>query len=162
MSFGALSSNAIESLNRGAKEGNFAHTTGEGSISRFHEIHGGDLIWQIGSGYFGCRDDNGQFSEDKFATVAAKPNVRMIEIKLSQGAKPGHGGILPGSKVTPEIAEARGIPVGVECVSPSTHSAFSTPLELMYFISKLRTLSDGKPVGIKSVSYTHLTLPTKA
>ena len=149
MSFGALSSNAIESLNRGAKEGNFAHTTGEGSISRFHEIHGGDLIWQIGSGYFGCRDDNGRFSEDKFATVAAKPNVRMIEIKLSQGAKPGHGGILPGSKVTPEIAEARGIPVGVECVSPSTHSAFSTPLELMEFISRLRTLSDGKPVGIK-------------
>ena len=149
MSFGALSSTAIEALNRGAKQGNFAHTTGEGSISHFHEIHNGDLIWQIGSGYFGCRDKHGQFNDEKFIATAAKSNVRMIEIKLSQGAKPGHGGILPASKVTPEIAAARGIPVGVDCVSPTSHSAFSTPLELMNFIGKLRTLSDGKPVGIK-------------
>ncbi len=149
MSFGALSSTAIESLNRGAKLGNFAHTTGEGSISRYHDKHGGDLIWQIGSGYFGCRDDNGAFSAEKFVANATRPNVRMIEIKLSQGAKPGHGGILPASKVTPAIAEARGVPVGVECISPSSHTAFSTPLELMNFIGQLRELSGGKPVGIK-------------
>ena len=149
MSFGALSPTAIESLNRGALEGNFAHTTGEGSISRYHEKHGGDLIWQIGSGYFGCRENDGTFSADRFRSSAIKSNVRMIEIKLSQGAKPGHGGILPGSKVTPAIAEARGVPVGVECNSPASHSAFRTPMELMTFISQLRTLSDGKPVGIK-------------
>lgn len=149
MSFGALSSTAIEALNRGAKKGGFAHTTGEGSISRFHEKHGGDLVWQIASGYFGCRDQNGQFSEENFRLNALKPNVRMIEVKLSQGAKPGHGGILPASKVTPAIAEARGVPVGVDCISPSSHSAFSTPLELMAFLVKLRLLSGGKPVGIK-------------
>lgn len=149
MSFGALSATAIESLNRGARHGNFAHTTGEGSISEYHEIHGGDLIWQIGSGYFGCRDDVGNFDEKKFAQVASKGNVRMIEIKLSQGAKPGHGGILPASKVTPSIAKARDVPVGVECVSPASHSVFSTPLGLMAFITRLRELSGGKPVGIK-------------
>lgn len=149
MSFGALSATAIESLNRGAQHGNFAHTTGEGSISKFHEIHGGDLIWQIGSGYFGCRDEFGNFNEKKYAQICAKSNVRMIEIKLSQGAKPGHGGILPASKVTPEIAITRGVPTGVECISPSSHSAFKTPLELMAFIVKLRELSGGKPVGIK-------------
>jgi len=149
MSFGALSSTAIEALNRGAKHGKFAHTTGEGSISRFHEKHGGDLIWQIGSGYFGCRDEQGDFSADQFVTNVSKPQVKMIEIKLSQGAKPGHGGILPGSKVTKAIAEARGVPIGVDCISPSSHSAFSTPLELMAFIARLRELSDGKPVGIK-------------
>jgi len=149
MSFGALSSTAIESLNRGAKHGNFAHTTGEGSISRFHEIHGGDLIWQIGSGYFGCRDEHGKFNEEKFIANATKAAVRMIEIKLSQGAKPGHGGILPASKVTLAIAQARGVPVGVECISPASHTAFATPLELMSFIATLRRLSTGKPVGIK-------------
>lgn len=149
MSFGALSPTAIEALNRGAAKGGFAHTTGEGSISAFHEKHGGDLIWQIGSGYFGCRDEQGKFSAEKFAQNATKPQVKMIEIKLSQGAKPGHGGILPASKVTPEIAIARGVPEGVECISPAGHSAFSTPLELMSFILKLRKLSKGKPVGFK-------------
>ena len=149
MSFGALSPNAIEALNIGAKTGGFAHTTGEGSISRFHKKHGGDLIWQIGSGYFGCRTPEGKFDPDAFADQAASDQVRMIEIKLSQGAKPGHGGILPGKKVTETIAEARGVPEGVDCISPPTHSAFSTPLELIGFIGQLRELSGGKPVGIK-------------
>jgi len=149
MSYGALSPNAIESLNKGAKAGGFAHTTGEGSISKFHRKHGGDLIWQIGSGYFGCRTADGQFDPQKFATTSAKDQVKMIEIKLSQGAKPGHGGILLGAKVTEEIAAARGVEVGVDCVSPSAHSTFSTPLELCDFIGRLRSLSGGKPVGIK-------------
>jgi glutamate synthase domain-containing protein 2 len=149
MSYGALSPTAIEALNRGAKLGGFAHTTGEGSISRFHRRGGGDLVWQIGSGYFGCRDAEGRFSEDRFAEGAADDQVKMIEIKLSQGAKPGHGGILPGAKVTEAIAEARGVKVGQDCISPSSHSAFSTPLELCTFIARLRELSGGKPVGIK-------------
>ena len=149
MSFGALSANAILSLNKGAKMGGFAHDTGEGSISRHHRQHGGDLIWEIGSGYFGCRNDDGTFNADKFAANAREPQVKMIEIKLSQGAKPGHGGVLPGAKVTPEIAEARGVPVGVDCVSPAAHSAFATPIEMMHFIERLRTLSGGKPVGFK-------------
>ena len=149
MSFGALSSNAIQALNAGAKLGGFAHDTGEGSISSWHRLHGGDLIWEIGSGYFGCRNDDGSFNGDKFRANALDPQVKMIEIKLSQGAKPGHGGVLPGPKVTPEIAEARGVKVGEDCVSPASHSAFSTPLELMHFIARLRTLSDGKPVGFK-------------
>lgn len=149
MSFGALSANAILSLNKGAQMGGFAHDTGEGSISRHHREHGGDLIWEIGSGYFGCRNDDGTFNADKFAANAREPQVKMIEIKLSQGAKPGHGGVLPGAKVTPEIAEARGVPVGVDCVSPASHSAFSTPMEMMHFIERLRTLSGGKPVGFK-------------
>jgi len=149
MSFGALSANAIQSLNAGAKRGNFAHDTGEGSISVHHRKHGGDLIWEIASGYFGCRNADGTFSEEKFAANATQPQVKMIEIKLSQGAKPGHGGMLPGSKVTPEIAAARGIPVGVDCVSPASHSAFRTPVEMMHFIEKLRTLSGGKPTGFK-------------
>ncbi|WP_417667433.1 FMN-binding glutamate synthase family protein [Roseibium sp.] len=149
MSFGSLSANAIEALNTGAKRGNFAHDTGEGSVSRYHKAGGGDLIWEIGSGYFGCRSDEGGFDPEKFAQQAADPQVKMIEIKLSQGAKPGHGGVLPGAKVTEEIAEARGIPVGKECISPSAHSAFSTPKELMEFIGELRRLSDGKPVGFK-------------
>ncbi|MGM0661990.1 MAG: glutamate synthase-related protein, partial [Pseudomonadota bacterium] len=127
MSYGALSPNAIEALNQGAKLGGFAHTTGEGSISRFHRIHGGDLIWQIGSGYFGCRRQDGRFDPDRFAATAADDQVKMIEIKLSQGAKPGHGGILPGAKVTEAIAEARGVEVGEDCVSPPGHSEFSTP-----------------------------------
>jgi glutamate synthase domain-containing protein 2 len=149
MSYGALSPNAILALNLGAKNGGFAHTTGEGSISRFHREHGGDLIWQIGSGYFGCRDGKGGFSPERFADQARSDQVKMIEIKLSQGAKPGHGGILLGPKVTEYIAEARGVPVGVDCISPSRHGAFSTPLELLSFIKQLRELSGGKPVGIK-------------
>jgi glutamate synthase domain-containing protein 2 len=149
MSYGALSPTAIEALNRGAASGGFAHTTGEGSISRFHRAGGGDLVWQIGSGYFGCRNPDGSFSEDKFTQNAASDQVKMIEIKLSQGAKPGHGGILPGAKVTEAIAEARGVEVGEDCVSPSAHSAFSTPLELCMFVQHLRSMSGGKPVGIK-------------
>jgi glutamate synthase domain-containing protein 2 len=149
MSFGALGANAIRALNRGARIGGFAHDTGEGGCGRHHLAEGGDLIWEIGSGYFGCRDPDGRFSPERFAERAALEPVRMIEIKLSQGAKPGHGGVLPGAKVTPEIAEARGVPVGVDCVSPARHSAFSTPLELMRFIAELRRLSGGKPVGFK-------------
>ncbi|WP_298011816.1 FMN-binding glutamate synthase family protein [uncultured Aquabacterium sp.] len=149
MSFGALSANAILALNAGARLGHFAHDTGEGSISRYHREPGGDLIWEIGSGYFGCRTDDGQFDADAFARNARTPQVRMIELKLSQGAKPGHGGVLPGPKVTPEIAEARGVLVGQDCVSPARHSAFSTPVEMVRFIERLRQLSGGKPVGIK-------------
>ena len=149
MSFGALSANAIMALNRGAKMGGFAHDTGEGSISRHHRVHGGDLIWEIGSGYFGCRDEQGHFSPERFVENVRSEQVKMVEIKLSQGAKPGHGGVLPGPKVTAEIAEARGVQIGEDCVSPAAHSSFSTPLELMQFVQTLRTLSDGKPVGIK-------------
>ena len=149
MSFGALSANAILALNAGAKRGGFAHDTGEGSISRHHRENGGDLIWEIGSGYFGCRNDDGTFNEERFVTNATQPQVKMIELKLSQGAKPGHGGVLPGPKVTLEIAEARGVPPWVDCVSPASHSAFSTPIEMMEFIDKLRTLSGGKPTGFK-------------
>ena len=149
MSFGALSANAILALNAGAKRGGFAHDTGEGSISVHHRVHGGDLIWEVASGYFGCRNDDGSFNPEKFAANATDPQVKMIELKLSQGAKPGHGGVLPGPKVTPEIAAARGVPVGVDCVSPASHSAFSTPVEMMQFIDRLRTLSGGKPTGFK-------------
>jgi len=149
MSFGALSANAIMALNLGAKKGGFAHDTGEGSISRYHREHEGDLIWEIGSGYFGCRNEDGSFSAERFVQNALSPQVKMIEIKLSQGAKPGHGGVLPGPKVTPEIAEARGVPVGVDCVSPAAHSSFSTPVELLQFVQKLRELCEGKPVGFK-------------
>ena len=149
MSFGALSANAVLALNWGAKMGGFAHDTGEGSISRHHRTHGGDLIWEIGSGYFGCRDAQGRFNAERFVENVRSPQVKMIEIKLSQGAKPGHGGVLPGPKVTEEIAEARGVMVGEDCVSPSAHSSFSTPSELMQFIQQLRTLSEGKPVGMK-------------
>jgi len=149
MSFGALSANAILALNAGAKRGNFAHDTGEGSISRYHREMGGDLIWEIGSGYFGCRRDDGSFSEERFIDNATHPQVRMIELKLSQGAKPGHGGVLPGPKVTLEIAAARGVAPWVDCISPASHSAFKTPIEMMQFIEKLRTLSGGKPTGFK-------------
>jgi glutamate synthase domain-containing protein 2 len=149
MSFGALSANAVLSLNEGARRGRFAHDTGEGSISRHHRVHGGDLIWEIGSGYFGCRHADGSFDEERFAENARLPQVKMVELKLSQGAKPGHGGVLPGPKVTAEIAEARGVPVGVDCVSPSAHGAFSTPVEMMQFIERLRELSGGKPTGFK-------------
>ncbi len=149
MSFGALSANAILALNQGAKMGGFAHDTGEGSISQHHRVHGGDLIWEIGSGYFGCRNDDGSFSEDRFIVNARDPQVKMIEIKLSQGAKPGHGGVLPAPKVTAEIAAARGVPIGVDCISPSSHGAFSTPIEMMHFVARLRELSGGKPTGFK-------------
>lgn len=149
MSFGALSARAILALNAGAKRGGFAHDTGEGSISEHHRVHGGDLIWEIGSGYFGCRDAEGRFDEAMFTRNALEPQVKMIEVKLSQGAKPGHGGVLPGPKVTAEIAAARGVPQGVDCVSPANHSAFGTPAELMHFIERLRRLSGGKPVGVK-------------
>lgn len=149
MSFGSLSANAIRALNKGAKLGNFHHDTGEGSISPYHREHGGDLVWELGSGYFGCRTADGRFDPERFASQARSPQVRMIEIKMSQGAKPGHGGILPKHKVSEEIAETRGVPMGEDCISPSRHSAFSTPLELMQFIAQLRELSGGKPVGFK-------------
>jgi glutamate synthase domain-containing protein 2 len=149
MSFGALSANAILALNGGAKRGNFAHDTGEGSISQHHRVHGGDLIWEIGSGYFGCRHADGSFSAERFAENARDPQVKMIELKLSQGAKPGHGGVLPGPKVTPEIAAARGVPIGVDCVSPARHGAFETPVQMLQFIEQLRLLSGGKPTGFK-------------
>jgi glutamate synthase domain-containing protein 2 len=149
MSFGALSANAILALNGGAKRGGFAHDTGEGSISAHHRVHGGDLIWEIGSGYFGCRNDDGSFNADRFAASACDPQVKMIELKLSQGAKPGHGGVLPGPKVSAEIAAARGVPMHVDCISPARHGAFATPLEMMRFIERLRELSGGKPTGFK-------------
>jgi glutamate synthase domain-containing protein 2 len=149
MSFGSLSANAIRALNKGAALGGFYHDTGEGSISPYHRENGGDIVWELGSGYFGCRSPDGKFDPGKFAEQASDPQVKMIEIKMSQGAKPGHGGILPSKKVTPEIAATRGVPMGQDCVSPSRHTAFSTPLELMTFITELRTLSGGKPVGFK-------------
>lgn len=149
MSFGALSGNAILALNKGAKEGGFAHDTGEGGISRYHREGGGDLIFEVGSGYFGCRDAAGNFDPDRFSEQAADPQVKMIEIKLSQGAKPGHGGMLPAKKISPEIAEARGVPMGVDCISPASHNAFRTPIELMEFVARLRELAQGKPIGFK-------------
>ncbi|MGW0172624.1 FMN-binding glutamate synthase family protein [Rhodococcus sp. NPDC003322] len=149
MSFGSLSSNAVEAMNAGAALGGFAHDTGEGGISPYHRKHGGDLIWEIGSGYFGCRTPDGSFDPDAFAAKAVDPQVKAISIKLSQGAKPGLGGVLPGPKVSPEIAETRGVPVGQTVISPPAHSAFGTPIELIDFVATLRTLSGGKPVGFK-------------
>jgi glutamate synthase domain-containing protein 2 len=149
MSFGSMSSSAILALNGGAKDGGFYHNTGEGSISPYHLEPGGDLVWQIGTGYFGCRTADGDFSPEAFAERAALDAVKMIEIKLSQGAKPGHGGILPAVKITPEIAKIRGVPLGKDVVSPPAHTAFSTPRELVRFVQRLRELSAGKPVGIK-------------
>ncbi len=149
MSFGSLSANAIRALNGGAKQGNFAHDTGEGSYSPYHREKGGDIVWEVGSGYFGCRNDDGTFSPEKFAAAAANEQIKMVELKLSQGAKPGHGGVLPGAKVTAEIAQTRGVPEGKDCISPSRHSAFSTPVEMMRFIAEMRRLSDGKPAGFK-------------
>ena len=149
MSFGALSANAIRALNRGAKLGGFAHDTGEGGYSPHHREGGGDIIWEIGSGYFGCRRPDGSFDPEKFAAAAENPQIKMIEIKLSQGAKPGHGGVLPGAKVSAEIAAIRGVEIGKDCISPASHSAFSTPIELVKFIARLRELSGGKPVGFK-------------
>ncbi|MDP2534899.1 FMN-binding glutamate synthase family protein [Alteromonas stellipolaris] len=149
MSFGSLSKNAILALNKGAKKGNFFHNTGEGGLTPYHEENGGDIVWQIGTGYFGCRTKDGKFDADLFKEKACLPQVKMIEIKLSQGAKPGHGGILPAYKNTPEIAKIRGVEPGTQVDSPPRHSAFSTPLEMIDYIQKLRDLSGGKPIGIK-------------
>ncbi|MEW6469610.1 MAG: FMN-binding glutamate synthase family protein [Bacteroidota bacterium] len=149
MSFGSLSKNAILALNHGARLGGFAHNTGEGGLSPYHLEPGGDIIWQIGTGYFGCRNKDGTFNYEAFAERAVIPNVKMIEIKLSQGAKPGHGGILPAKKVTAEIAKIRLVEMGKDVNSPPYHTAFKTPIELLHFIKKLRDLSGGKPVGFK-------------
>ncbi len=149
MSFGALSKNAILALNTGAKIGGFAHNTGEGGLSPYHKRPGGDLIWQIGTGYFGCRNHDGSFNADKFTEKANSDQVKMIEIKLSQGAKPGHGGILPAAKLTAEIAEIRDVPMGHDVISPPGHTTFNTPVGLLEFVAQLRKLSGGKPVGFK-------------
>jgi glutamate synthase domain-containing protein 2 len=149
MSFGSLSANAIRALNGGAKRGGFAHDTGEGGYSPYHREGGGDIIWELGSGYFGARNADGTFSPEKFAAAAANEQVKMVELKLSQGAKPGHGGVLPAPKVSQEIALTRGVPMGEDCISPSHHSAFSTPVEMMEFIAEMRRLSGGKPAGFK-------------
>ena len=149
MSFGALSGNALRALNHGARLGGFAHDTGEGGISRYHLEGGGDLVWEIGSGYFGARTKDGDFDPGMFADKAARDVVKMVELKLSQGAKPGIGGVLPAAKVTREIAEARDVPEGVKCVSPSAHKVFSTPRELVLFIARMRELAGGKPAGVK-------------
>ncbi|NRB11002.1 MAG: FMN-binding glutamate synthase family protein [Rickettsiaceae bacterium] len=149
MSFGALSPNALRAMNKGAKKGNFAHNTGEGGISPYHLEGGGDLIWQIGTGYFGCRKNNGRFDEKIFSEKAKMDVVKMIELKLSQGAKPAHGGVLPAVKVTEEIAKIRLIQQGKDVISPPNHPEFSNPIGLMQFVAKLRKLSGGKPVGFK-------------
>ncbi len=149
MSFGAISPEAIRALNRGARLGGFAQDTGEGGLSKYHLMEGGDIIWEIGTGYFGCRTPEGYFDSAQFREKAQHEHVKMVEIKISQGAKPAHGAILPAEKVSKEIAEARGIPVGEDCLSPASHSAFSTPIELLEFVQTLRELSGGKPVGFK-------------
>ncbi|WP_281967279.1 FMN-binding glutamate synthase family protein [Roseovarius nanhaiticus] len=149
MSFGSLSANAIRALNIGAAKGGYYHDTGEGGVSDHHTQHGGDLVWEIGSGYFGARTKDGDFDPEMFRDTASSDQIKMTEIKLSQGAKPGHGGMLPGGKVTAEIARVRGIPEGQDCISPRGHKAFSTPIEMMEFVARTRDLSGGKPVGIK-------------
>ncbi len=149
MSFGALSANAILAINTGARKGGFAHDTGEGGFSRYHREPGGDVVWQIGTGYFGCRKDDGTFDVEMFADQASADQIVMVELKISQGAKPGHGGILPGVKVTREIAAARKVPAGEDCFSPPGHSAFSTPIGLLEFVATLRERCGGKPVGFK-------------
>ena len=149
MSFGALSANAIRALSTGAKAGGFAQDTGEGGLSPYHEAGDGDIIWEVGSGYFGCRTADGAFSPERFSEVASRDQVKMVELKLSQGAKPGHGGVLPAAKVSAEIARIRGVPGGKDCISPARHSVFTTPIELVQFIDRMRTLSGGKPAGFK-------------
>jgi glutamate synthase domain-containing protein 2 len=149
MSFGALSANAIRALNNGAFLGGFAHDTGEGGLTPYHLENGGDLVWEIGSGYFGARTDDGQFDAQQFADKAAHPHVKCVSLKLSQGAKPGVGGVLPAAKVSDEIARYRGVPAHQKCVSPAAHSTFSTPRELIRFIARMRELADGKPAGFK-------------
>jgi glutamate synthase domain-containing protein 2 len=149
MSYGSLSHAAIRALNKGALLGNFAHNTGEGGLTPHHLENGGDIIWQIGTGYFSCRTPEGQFSEEKFVENATRPSVKMIEVKLSQGAKPAHGGILPAGKVTEEVARIRGVPMGKDVLSPPAHTAFQGPRGLLEFVTRLRELSGGKPVGFK-------------
>src|SRR5579864_9480996 len=149
MSFGALSPNAVRALNAGAKKGGFAHDTGEGGVSPYHRENGGDIIWEIGSGYFGCRHRDGSFNPDEFARVAADDQIKMVELKVSQGAKPGHGGVLPAAKVSEEISKIRGVAMDEDCISPASHRAFSTPLQMMAFIGEMRRLSGGKPAGFK-------------
>ena len=149
MSFGALGDHAIEALNLGAKIGGFYHDTGEGGLSPYHLKHGGDVVWEIGSGYFGARDKDGNFDPESFRDKSQHEQVRMTEIKLSQGAKPGHGGLLPAAKVTEEIAKTRQVPANEDCLSPPGHSAFATPREMLEFAARMRDLSGGKPVGIK-------------
>lgn len=149
MSYGAISANAIRALNKGAKAGGFFHDTGEGGVSPYHREFGGDLVWELGSGYFGARRADGGFDAAKFADAAADPQIKMVELKLSQGAKPGHGGVLPAAKVSAEIAAIRGVPMGQDCVSPAHHSEFSTPIGLLEFVAKMRDLSGGKPAGFK-------------
>ncbi|WP_315836915.1 FMN-binding glutamate synthase family protein [Bradyrhizobium prioriisuperbiae] len=149
MSFGALSPNAVRALNGGAKRGGFAHDTGEGGLSPYHREMGGDIIWEIGSGYFGCRTPDGNFDPEKFAALATIDQIKMVELKMSQGAKPGHGGVLPAAKVSKEISEIRGVPMGQDCISPPYHKAFSTPIAMMQFIGEMRRLSGGKPAGFK-------------
>jgi glutamate synthase domain-containing protein 2 len=149
MSFGALSPNAIRALNAGAKRGNFVHDTGEGGVSPYHRENKGDLIWEIGSGYFGCRNPDGTFNPDEFARISRDDQIKMVEVKISQGAKPGHGGVLPAAKVSEEISRIRGVALNEDCISPSFHHAFSTPIEMMQFIGELRRLSGGKPAGFK-------------
>ena len=149
MSYGALSKNAVMALNKGAKIGGFYHNTGEGGLSPYHLKYGGDIVWQIGTAYFGCRTLEGNFDQDKFKEKANRDEVKMVEIKLSQGAKPGHGGLLLKEKITPEIARIRGVPMGEDCVSPPAHTAFNTPKTLLAFIKQLRDLTDGKPIGFK-------------
>jgi glutamate synthase domain-containing protein 2 len=149
MSFGAISPNAIRALNEGARRGDFYHDTGEGSLSPYHRENGGDIVWELGSGYFGACERAGVFSEARFAEKAHLAQVKMIELKLSQGAKPGHGGVLPAPKVTAEIAATRGVAIGEDCISPARHSTFDTPEGLLHFIARLRELSGGKPTGFK-------------
>lgn len=149
MSFGALSKQAVLAMGHGAAKGGFAHETGEGGLTKYHLETGADLVWEFGSGYFGCRAADGRFDPDLFAEKSAHPHVKAVLVKLSQGAKPGLGGVVPAEKMTPEIAEARGVPVGEACISPPAHSAFTTPRELMVFIGRLRELSGGKPIGFK-------------
>jgi glutamate synthase domain-containing protein 2 len=149
MSFGALSPNAVRALNAGAKKGGFAHDTGEGGVSPYHREMGGDIIWEIGSGYFGCRHLDGTFDPEAFARVACDDQIKMVELKISQGAKPGHGGVLPAAKVSEEISKIRGVAMGEDCISPASHRAFSTPTGMMQFIAEMRRLSGGKPAGFK-------------
>src|SRR5258705_10536658 len=149
MSFGALSPNAVRALNAGAKKGGFAHDTGEGGVSPYHRENGGGLIWEVGSGYFGCRNRDGSFNPEEFARIATDDQIKMVELKVSPGAKPGHGGVLPAAKVSEEISRIRGVPMDEDCISPATHRAFSTPLEMIAFIGEMRRLSGGKPPRFK-------------
>ena len=149
MSFGALSANAVRALNKGAELGGFAHDTGEGGVSPYHREMGGDIIWEVGSGYFGCRNRDGTFNPELFASVAGDDQIKMVELKISQGAKPGHGGVLPAAKVSEEISKIRGVPMGEDCISPAYHKAFSTPIQMMEFVANMRKLSGGKPAGFK-------------